>query len=169
MTFADGLAAKQLPARGVDTEDPHNPHDHLHQFSKSHLCACAADIASRVKYGQQTFLRFPENLLNSRARYAKAFQVSFVCLSVYLSVCIHLLVCPLMSACVLDVCLSVHLSVHTSACLSVCLCICLSVHLSVSLSLCTPVHLCASLFCLSVCLSYDVSGRLHQHENIQLA
>lgn len=32
------------------------------------------DIASRVKYGQQTFLRFPENLLNSRARYAKAFQ-----------------------------------------------------------------------------------------------
>ncbi|DBA67607.1 hypothetical protein WJX79_004788 [Trebouxia sp. C0005] len=32
------------------------------------------DIASRIKYGQQTFLRFPENLLNSRARYAKAFQ-----------------------------------------------------------------------------------------------
>lgn len=32
------------------------------------------EIASRVKFGQQTFLRFPENLLNSRARYAKAFQ-----------------------------------------------------------------------------------------------
>ncbi|KAL3136249.1 hypothetical protein ABBQ32_007258 [Trebouxia sp. C0010 RCD-2024] len=32
------------------------------------------DIASQVKYGQQTFLRFPENLLNSRARYTKAFQ-----------------------------------------------------------------------------------------------
>ena len=70
----------------------------LHQLSNSHSCACAAEIASRVKYGQQTFLRFPENLLNSRARYAKAFQVSFfssdvclcsgcllVCLSNYVS------------------------------------------------------------------------------------
>ena len=36
----------------------------------------SAEIASKVKYGQQMFLRFPENLLNSRARYAKAFQVS---------------------------------------------------------------------------------------------
>ena len=41
------------------------------------LMVCGAGIASRVQYGQQTFLRFPENLLNSRARYTKAFQVSF--------------------------------------------------------------------------------------------
>lgn len=38
-----------------------------------------ADVASKVKYGQQTFLRFPENLLNSRARYSRAFQASCNC------------------------------------------------------------------------------------------
>lgn len=38
-------------------------------------CVVHADIASKVNYGQQTFLRFPENLLNSRARYSRAFQV----------------------------------------------------------------------------------------------
>ena len=54
-----------------------------HAVIVKHACL-VADIASRVKYGQQTFLRFPENLLNSRARYAKAFQVGLICLAPYL-------------------------------------------------------------------------------------
>ena len=138
-------------------------HMMLHHFSKSHSCACAADIASRVKYGQQTFLRFPENLLNSRARYAKAFQVSFstsgVCLcSGYQLVCL--------SVC-LSICLFVYLSVHPS----VCLCICLSV--------CLSVCLCAGLpNCLSVCLLHVRQPKWYhdrlchsasQHECMRLA
>ena len=34
-----------------------------------------ADIASRVNVGQTEFKRYPENLLNSRVRYGRAFQV----------------------------------------------------------------------------------------------
>ena len=34
-----------------------------------------ADIASKVKVGQTEFKRYPENLLNSRVRYGRAFQV----------------------------------------------------------------------------------------------
>lgn len=110
----------------------------MHQFSKPHWHACAADIASRVNYGQQTFLRFPENLLNSRARYAKAFQVSFLSSDFCL--------CP---GC-LSVCLFIHLPV------SICVCICLFVCSSICLLICVLASLHA---CLSVYLSvYDMSG-----------
>lgn len=43
---------------------------------------CCADIASKVKVGQTEFKRYPENLLNSRVRYGRAFKVrerGFVC------------------------------------------------------------------------------------------
>ena len=111
-------------------------------------------------------------------------SASSACLSVHLS--IHLLVCSVVSACVLDVCLSVCLSVHTSACLSICsynllvclsvcasvyLCICLCPCACVRLSICAPASVSA---CLSVCLwrvrqAILPHSRLYQHESIQLA
>ena len=42
------------------------------------LFLCCADIASKVKVGQTEFKRYPENLLNSRVRYGRAFQVKKV-------------------------------------------------------------------------------------------
>lgn len=39
------------------------------------LFLLCADIASKVKVGQTEFKRYPENLLNSRVRYGRAFQV----------------------------------------------------------------------------------------------
>jgi hypothetical protein len=36
---------------------------------------CVADIADRVGIGETRFGRYPENLLNSRARYMRAFEV----------------------------------------------------------------------------------------------
>ncbi len=101
----------------------------LHQLSNSHSCACAAEIASRVKYGQQTFLRFPENLLNSRARYAKAFQVSFFSSDVCLC-----------SGCLL-VCLSTRLCVCLSVRPFVCLCASLPTCLSVCLTMCQAANI----------------------------
>ena len=40
------------------------------------LFLLCADIASKVKVGQTEFKRYPENLLNSRVRYGRAFQVN---------------------------------------------------------------------------------------------
>lgn len=45
-------------------------------FSRQRACArFLADIAKKVKVGQTEFKRYPENLLNSRVRYGRAFQV----------------------------------------------------------------------------------------------
>ncbi len=104
-------------------------------------------------------------------------SASFVCLSVCQSIrpSLHLLVCPLVSACVLDVCLSLRLSIHASACLSIGLCIRLSVCASVCWSVCQPPYLRVSL---SVCLRHVRHPRLRpsrpyhsasQHEYMQLA
>ena len=41
----------------------------------SEALSALADIASKVKVGQTEFKRYPENLLNSRVRYGRAFQV----------------------------------------------------------------------------------------------
>lgn len=40
------------------------------------LFLLCADIVSKVKVGQTEFKRYPENLLNSRVRYGRAFQVN---------------------------------------------------------------------------------------------
>lgn len=37
--------------------------------------ACYTGYGSRVKLGEKEFGRYPENLLNSRVRYSRAFQV----------------------------------------------------------------------------------------------
>ncbi len=73
---APEAAAACAPARTV----PDEPACALYA-APTHTSACdavkagRADIASRVNVGQTEFKRYPENLLNSRVRYGRAFQV----------------------------------------------------------------------------------------------
>ena len=57
-----------------------SPHEHYSWMCTyfgihSNALLRSADVAARVNIGQSVFTRYPENLMNSRRRYIKAFQV----------------------------------------------------------------------------------------------
>jgi hypothetical protein len=90
----------------------------------------------------------------------------FVCMSVFLYVCLSFCLSVWLYDC-LSVYFSVSHSVSLSVCLSLCLpvylCLCLSIFLSVCLSVCLSIYMCVCLsIFLSACLSVYLSVSLYQ-------